>query len=607
LPNDELSSLIDAARVVVRHVGLAALTLDAVADEAGITGERARELIGNKRKLTAELLLDLEIRCLPALDEAAAAASTGEEAIDGFLRAFVGYYADNLADFQIWLAMTQPGALENCDIESVKQRIFKLNDRRFGPVANRLMADWGTGELPHGIHPRRLAFVSFLTAYGMLAFKSIFSQWGTEMAHSDDALLTEMSRALGAPTTIIRQLASLNDASAKLARIREMDVLAATVPRLLCDAFDFDSAAFALTDSAGAIGTPTLYATLDTTPQLTLDEELQQCVAKAATVHIAAEGARNEVVITPVHGQNETIAVLVGHVRPGRRPMDRRDTESVETFANMVGLALDNVRFYETLNAQVEARTRELRDAQAALVQSEKMAAMGTLVAGVAHELNTPLGSVQSSQDTISKALGKLRQRSDLDPKSERLVDVVDGAGATLQAGVARIADIVTELRRFSRLDAAETDYVDANDCIRSALAILRSQQPDGAQLELELAELPKIRCKPGELNQAIHSVLLNAFEAIDGDGTVRITSALQEERLLITIDDDGSGMSTEHLSRAFDPGFTTKGVGVGSGMGLSIAHQALHGQGGAIRIDSELGRGTVVTLELNATEAATT
>jgi signal transduction histidine kinase len=600
---DELNSLIAAARIVAQRDGLAAFTLDGAAEEAGITGERAREVVGDKRQLMAELLLDLESRCLPALDDAAARATSGEAAIDGFIRAFVGHYSANLPDFKIWLSVTQPGARERFDIDHIKPRLMDLSDRRFGPVAEKLMADWGTDELPHGIHPRRLAFVAFLTAYGMLAFKAIMSEWDRgSLAHTDEALLTEMSHALGAPTTIIRQLASLNDASAELARVREMDVLATTVPRLLCESFAFDIAVFALVDGEG-IGAPTVHATADAPPQqplLGLDDELGRCLADAATVYVAAAGARSAVVLTPVRGQDKTTAVLVGHVQPGHRGMDRRDTERVETFANMVGLALDNVRFYETLNAQVEARTRELRDAQAALVQSEKMAAMGTLVAGVAHELNTPLGSVQSSQATISKALSKLRQRSQLDPSSERLVAVVDDAGATLQAGVARIADIVTQLRRFSRLDAAETDYVDVNDCIRSALAILRGQLPAAASFEIELGELPKIRCKPGELNQAIYSVLRNACEAIDSDGGVRVTSALRGERVLITVADDGAGMSTDHLSRAFDPGFTTKGVGVGSGMGLSIAHQALSAQGGAIRIDSELGHGTVVTLELS-------
>jgi two-component system NtrC family sensor kinase len=264
-----------------------------------------------------------------------------------------------------------------------------------------------------------------------------------------------------------------------------------------------------------------------------------------------------------------------------------------------VGLAVDNVRFYETLTAQVEARTRELRDTQATLVQSEKMAAMGTMVAGLAHELNTPLGSVQSSQATINSALGKLRAQAKLSAKDERLAQVVDSAGDTLRSGVDRIANIVTQLRHFSRLDAAETDYADLNDCIRAATAMLTSLVPIGGSLDLDLGELPMIRCNPSEINQAIYNITLNALEAIDGHGSVRITSTRTEHGVVIAITDDGSGIAEADLARVFDPGFTTKGVGVGGGMGLSIAHQSLHAQGGRLEITSEPGRGTTATLRL--------
>jgi signal transduction histidine kinase len=541
------------------------------------------------------LLYSSELGPVDAIRDAVLQAATGEAALDGFLRAFVGHYAENLDDFRVWLSVALPGAADSFALVDIFPRLGALNDQRLGLAEARLVEEWGAGDLPHGIHPRRLVFIAFIAASGLLAFKAIAAQGHVGLTHSDEALLTELSRALASPTAVMHQLAALNSAAAELARLRSEAELVAAVPRLLRETLDFDHASVVLRGD------------------LSMPPHVQRCLDEDATLYLG-EPAEDEawmgsgrafsdsqpVVIAPLRSQGAPVGALLGRVRVGRPSLDKRDIARVETFATMAGLALENVRFYETLHAQVEARTRELRDTQAALVQSEKMAAMGTLVAGVAHELNTPLGSVQSSEHTMTSAIEKLRQQAELAPKQQRLLSVVGGAGDTLRQGVQRIGEIVTRLRRFSRLDASERDYVDANQCVRDGLEMARRELPNGVTVQLALGELPRVLCNPGELNQALYAVLLNAAQAMSAEGMLRITSERRAERVVIVIEDDGEGIAEHQLGRVFDPGFTTRGVGVGAGLGLSIAHRALRAQGGDIRVESRLGQGTSVTLELD-------
>jgi two-component system NtrC family sensor kinase len=276
----------------------------------------------------------------------------------------------------------------------------------------------------------------------------------------------------------------------------------------------------------------------------------------------------------------------------------------VEAFAAMVGVALQNVRLLENLNALVDERTRELRDTQAQLVQSEKMASLGKLVAGVAHELNTPLAAVSSSRDSMAKGTHRIRRilttefpaAAEHEPLT-RALEVVDRAGDSIDGGAERIDGIVTRLRSFARLDQADHQTSSVEDCIRDALALLEPTLGPVA-VERSFASTPALRCSPAQLNQAFLNVLTNAAESMER-GTIRVATAATDDTVTITIEDEGHGIAPDHLARVFDPGFTTRGVGVGTGLGLPIAYRIITDHGGTITLDSHEGRGTTATIAL--------
>ena len=212
---------------------------------------------------------------------------------------------------------------------------------------------------------------------------------------------------------------------------------------------------------------------------------------------------------------------------------------------------------------ELEDRNRELQRTQLQLVQNEKMASLGNLVAGIAHEINTPLGAIRAS-------------------------------------GVR----MVRSLRSFARLDAAAMDWFDLNECVQSTLPLVQHEVKRPLQLETRLGELPKILCHPNQLNQVIINLVMNGVHAVRSagrPGTVIVETRWDDPRSLaiLSVRDDGVGIRPEHLGRIFDPGFTTKGVGVGTGLGLSIVYRIVGDHGGRMWVDSTWGEGTEAIVEL--------
>jgi signal transduction histidine kinase len=253
----------------------------------------------------------------------------------------------------------------------------------------------------------------------------------------------------------------------------------------------------------------------------------------------------------------------------------------------------------------LEERNEELRDTQAQLVQQGKMAALGSLVAGVAHEINTPLGSIRANAELADKLVDRLRGKAGVDPeKLERNFAALAEATNTVTVASDRIGDIVGSLRSFARLDESEIKRVDLHEGLDSALQLAGHMLESRVTLERDYGELPPIECRPGELNQAFMNLLTNAVQAItvQGDsveGTVRVRTRLRGDEVHMAIEDDGSGIAPEQQGRLFDPGYTTKGVGVGTGLGLSIAYRIVASHGGRIDVRSEPGQGSTFTVVL--------
>jgi signal transduction histidine kinase len=253
---------------------------------------------------------------------------------------------------------------------------------------------------------------------------------------------------------------------------------------------------------------------------------------------------------------------------------------------------------------QLERKNRELKEAQTQLVQSAKLAAMGQLVAGVAHEINTPLGTINSNLDVTARALKILREemtdRHDgPSEKSQKMLATLDSLMDVNQLACARIIRIVRDLKNFARLDEADFKEVNINENIESTLSLLQHELRERIRVIKEFSELPLVPCYPNRLNQVFMNLLVNAIQAITGKGEIRIRTSLDSLRVHIAISDSGSGIRQEHLEKIFDPGFTTKGVGIGTGLGLSISARIMQDHRGSISVQSEVGRGTTFVISL--------
>ena len=273
-----------------------------------------------------------------------------------------------------------------------------------------------------------------------------------------------------------------------------------------------------------------------------------------------------------------------------------------------VGMARDITDLKRALDA-LEKKNRELRDAQASLVQTEKMAALGKLVAGIAHEINTPVGSIASMHDSLVRAIAKLEQCVHRNPptddadraKVERMLSVIADANRVIHTGTDRVTAIVRRLRSFARLDEAELKRADIHEGIDDTLSLLHHELRHEVNVVRRYGALPSVPHFVGRLNQVFLNLLVNARQAISGPGTITISTELADGMVSVSIHDTGCGIPEEHLDQIFDPGFTTKGVGVGTGLGLSICYQIVEAHRGTLSVASEVGRGTTFTLRFPA------
>jgi len=258
-------------------------------------------------------------------------------------------------------------------------------------------------------------------------------------------------------------------------------------------------------------------------------------------------------------------------------------------------------------NRELENALAELRETQTQLVQSEKMASLGQLVAGVAHEINTPVGAIGSMHNTQMRALVKLHklvETSAMPPgpdrdQVEKYIGMMEDAGKVIESGSSRVANIVRRLRSFARLDEAELKKTDLHEGLEDTLVLINHEIKHGITIHRNYGEIPEIPCYSSQLNQVFLNILINARQAIGGKGDITITTFQKNDRVHLIFEDSGRGISKENLARVFDPGFTTKGVGTGTGLGLSICYQIISDHHGQITVESEPDRGTRFTIIL--------
>jgi signal transduction histidine kinase len=302
--------------------------------------------------------------------------------------------------------------------------------------------------------------------------------------------------------------------------------------------------------------------------------------------------------------------------------LNRKD--ELGDMAEVLNLMVMNLgKLNEDLSKQVQwlrETKNELAQTQGHLVKQEKMAALGQLVAGVAHELNNPISFVYSNTILLRESYSQLHRLLDFYHQAEGLpeavsreareikeqidydylVDDIPQALDDCHEGSRRVRDIVLNLRTFSRQDDSEAQLADITEGIEGTIKILGNLfRPDRVILHKDYAELPKIECYAGQLSQVWMNLLANAAQAMNNQGDIWLTTGIRGDRVFVQVRDAGPGMPEEIASKIFDPFFTTKPVGEGTGLGLSIVHGIIERHGGTIQVESQVGVGTTFTVEL--------
>lgn len=379
-------------------------------------------------------------------------------------------------------------------------------------------------------------------------------------------------------------------------------------------------------------------------PDMTQDAGLPKCFVDGSSGVKAGFGF-------PIYAHNEVSLVLT-FFHPDPQPRDERLLVLMGRLSEQMTRELERKKEFthlrimnEALEREIEKRTSEFQalntqmtlqlsarqQLEGQLVQSEKMASLGQMAAGVAHEINNPIGFVMSNLGTLTEYINAFRTLDEkyalllaqvktqdvksLTPLTEAIDDYREREDFTFilndldnlliesREGMERIKEIVQNLKSFARVDEAEEKEADINECLRTSLKIVWNELKYKCEVETDYGELLPTYCFPGQLNQVFMNLLVNASHAIHEHGVIRIKTELDpsdtDPTIVIKISDTGSGIPPELLGEIFNPFFTTKPVGKGTGLGLSIVYGIIERHRGIISVESEVGQGTTFTIRL--------
>ena len=322
------------------------------------------------------------------------------------------------------------------------------------------------------------------------------------------------------------------------------------------------------------------------------------------------EDQPDTLLVLPISVKGKNIGAILFVTGPVGEEDQTMLTALGTVYALHVGMAYMLIRTTEALNKKNEelGRTLEqLKEMQHQLIMQEKMASLGNLVAGVSHEINTPVGAMNSMHDTLTRAVDKLKEtlektfpRDHGDNRDvQSTLDIISDANQVIATGTQRVTGIVGSLRSFARLDEAELKRADIHEGLEDTLTLIQHDFKDRVRVIKNFGSIPPILCYPSRLNQVFLNLLINSNKAIKESGEITITTFQKDNRVHVAIQDTGVGIPKDHLEKMFEPGFTTKGTRVGTRLGLATCYQIVQDHRGEIKVESRVGEGSTFTIIL--------
>jgi len=448
-----------------------------------------------------------------------------------------------------------------------------------------------------------------------------------------------------------KRLAILYEVNSSVSSLISLDELLERVGNIVSNLRKADRVAILLLDDATGELRPAVFRSKKPDPALGQIKVSRTIVEKAIAGRIgilssdalsdprfnSAESVEiqnvRSVMCAPLKRQDAVIGVIYVDCLFTSDSFNKEDLQLLMAVCNEASIVMENAYSYreiENLNRSLEEkvvqRTSELekaldnlKSAQLRLVQSEKGAAIGQLVAGIAHEINNPVNYIVNGIESLTRYVNELRQMkseyaeaarqkgADL-KRAENLaadlnfdahMDLLDGLLSAISDGAHRTAEIVEGLRSFSRTGEAEIKKIDINETLEKSLELLSTRLKDRVEVEKKLGEIPMLRCYASQMGQVFLNLLNNAQQAIEDSGAMTVKTWCDERNICISISDTGKGIAPEAIDKIFDPFFTTKSEGEGVGLGLSITRAIIERHGGRIDVESAAGSGTTFILTL--------
>lgn len=325
--------------------------------------------------------------------------------------------------------------------------------------------------------------------------------------------------------------------------------------------------------------------------------KVNSCIKEYLNSEVTYPAPVNRIIV-PVYRMHEILGLLM--IYTGQKYFEDSQNDVMQSIATQLASAIVQASLFlevKQKNLELENTLKELKETQLQLINSEKMASLGQLVAGVAHEINTPLGSINANNDILSKMISKLEQS----PDNKMILENIQNINKIDKEAIKRISGIVKSLKRFVRLDESDLQSADINNEIDLTLELIKHETKNKIDVVKNYGNIPQVKCYPNMLNQVFMNILVNACQSIKDKGTITISTELVDKMLVVKIKDTGSGIDDKIKDKMFSVGTTTKKIG--TGLGLAISQKIVEKHKGKISFESEKGQGTEFKIEIPAVD----